>query len=206
MEIAAQIRQNAVEYSDFVSELNKWTREAEKDSKEELEQVTVNSEIYKKISKDDNMYYKKWEEYDVEKELENVDYVVEKSSKTDKLLKVKEALTLKELGNEYFKKGYYKKALTEYTKSLSFDVDVGCLTNRAMAWLKLEMYKECIQDCSRALEIDGKSIKSFWRRGVAKASLKDFKGSIKDFEAALVLEPGNKSIREDYKKVFLKFK
>lgn len=207
MEIAAQIRQNAAEYSDFVSELHKWTREAESNlGKDEDVQDTLleNSELYKNIkSLDENTgnYYKKWDNFDVDKELENVDYAVEQSKKTDKLLKLKQALTLKEMGNEYYKKGFYKKALTEYTKSLSYDYNVTTLTNRALTWLKLDMYTECIQDSTKAIGMDRKCIKGYWRRAVAKAKLKDFKGSMIDFEAALVLEPGNKAIREDLIKV-----
>lgn len=210
MEIAAQIRQNAAEYSDFVSDLHKWTREAESNfvkDKDVEDSLLENSEFYKNIkSLDENSgnYYKKWDCFDVDKELENVDYSVGESRKNDKLLKLKQALTLKELGNEYFKKGFYKKALTEYTKSLSYDHNVTTLTNRALTWLKLDMYSECIQDSTKAIEIDGKCIKGYWRRAAAKAKLKDFKGSVTDFEAALVLEPGNKAIRDDLTKVIPK--
>lgn len=211
MEVANQIRQNATEYSDFVNSLHKWTKEAENAVKaEELDEVVAgntqqfdavheNSKLYKDIKQGN--YYKKWDSFDVEKELENVDYSVQQPKKNDNFLKLKKALTLKEVGNEYFKKGLFKKALTEYTKSLSYDVNVATLTNRALAWLKLEMYSECINDSSEALKLDNKCIKGFWRRGIAKARLKDYKGGILDLDAALVLEPGNKTIRKDLQKV-----
>jgi len=196
MEVAAQIRQNSKEYSDFVSDLHKWTREAEVSSKEDELLFPVN----KTKEKSKQEYYRKWEEFDVEKELENVDYTVEQDKTDDRYSRVKEALVRKELGNEYFKKGFYKKALSEYTGSLTLDWNEKTLGNRALVWLKLEMYDECIKDCSQLIEMDSKCTKGYWRRGVARFSLGDLIGARKDLELAIVLEPGNKSIRDDLQK------
>jgi tetratricopeptide (TPR) repeat protein len=190
MEIAAQIRQNSKEYSDFVTELNKWTKEAQVGStKDELLQEAPLARSKKKS----------WEQFDVEQELEDVDYAVEPPQ--DKYNRVKEALFRKELGNEYLKKGFYKKALCEYTASLTLDWNEKTLSNRALVWLKLEMYKECIQDTSKLIQMDSKSIKGYWRRGVAFSSLGELDAARKDLEHAIVLEPGNKSIKEDLQKV-----
>jgi tetratricopeptide (TPR) repeat protein len=200
MEVAAQIRQNSKEYSDFVSDLNKWTREAQVSTKDELLLPTKTESKQEYYKKNKQEYYRKWEEFDVEKELENVDYAVEPDKTDDRYSRVKEALVRKELGNEYFKKGFFKKALSEYTGSLTLDWNEKTLANRALVWLKLDMYDECIKDCSQLIEMDSKSTKGYWRRGLAKFSLGDVQGARKDLEFAMVLEPGNKGIKDDLQK------
>lgn len=202
MQVAAQIRQNSKEYSDFVTDLHKWTSQAEREmsgSQEELIDLSVQESVVS--STQGKEYYKKWEEFDVEKELENVDYAVIKTDDSQKFKRVKEGLLRKEMGNEYYKKGFYKKALSEYTASLALDFNEKTLGNRALVWLKMEMYQECVNDCSKLIAMDAKCIKGYWRRGVAKCSLGDLDAARKDLEYALVLEPGNKSIREELQKV-----
>ncbi|KAJ1556461.1 RNA polymerase II-associated protein 3, partial [Cladochytrium tenue] len=57
----------------------------------------------------------------------------------EKLKRVEEALTEKEKGNLFFKKGDFKKAISCYTKSIGLDPTSAVVpVNRAMAYLKLK--------------------------------------------------------------------
>uniref|UniRef100_A0A8C7ILF3 RNA polymerase II-associated protein 3 n=1 Tax=Oncorhynchus kisutch TaxID=8019 RepID=A0A8C7ILF3_ONCKI len=76
------------------------------------------------------------------------------------------------LGNAYFKEGKYEAAVEYYTKGMEADsTNVLLPANRAMAYLKLQRYKEAEEDCSKAIALDGTYSKAFARRGTARAAL-----------------------------------
>ena len=65
----------------------------------------------------------------------------------------KEANRLKDLGNAALKKGLYKSANHHYTEALDEARDIlPIYTNRALARIRLEMWQEVIDDCTRLLE------------------------------------------------------
>nr|XP_060628180.1 mitochondrial import receptor subunit TOM34 [Anolis sagrei ordinatus] len=117
----------------------------------------------------------------------------------------KQANTLKLEGNEFVKKGNYKKAVEKYTQSLKLHkLECATYTNRALCYLNLKQYKEAIQDCSEALKIDPKNIKAFYRRAQAYKELKDYKSSKADINSLLKIEPENgaaKKLLQDLNKL-----
>ena len=89
-------------------------------------------------------------------------------------------------GNISFKRKDFEKAVEYYSQSIGLDGgNAVYYLNRAMALLKLNRYAfltgrslfmvvryaEVEQDCSRALSLDAKSIKAFWRRSTARKHL-----------------------------------
>ena len=65
----------------------------------------------------------------------------------------KEAIRLKDLGNSCLQKGLYKSANKHYTDALDECRDMLPLyTNRALARIKLEMFEDVVDDCTRVLE------------------------------------------------------
>ena len=62
-------------------------------------------------------------------------------------------------------------------------------------------WTEAEKDCTAALDFDPKSLKALWRRGISRRELGKFKEAQKDLEAALVLEPTNKTVRAELEKV-----
>ena len=98
----------------------------------------------------------------------------------------KEAIRLKELGNDCLKKGLYKSANHHYTTALEDCKDMLPLyTNRALARIRLEMWQEVVDDCTRVLDYndcfdDGYiknrdlNYKALSRRAQAFRALNDF--------------------------------
>jgi RNA polymerase II-associated protein 3 len=116
--------------------------------------------------------YRKWDRFDVEKALEDVDYepFTEQEIPVDPLVpkNPEEALVEKEKGNLYFKKSKFQKAITCYSRSFELDHTTSIpLVNRALCYIKLKMFECAIEDCSKALTIDPKNVKASWRRGLA---------------------------------------
>uniref|UniRef100_A0ACB8F5W5 Mitochondrial import receptor subunit TOM34 n=1 Tax=Sphaerodactylus townsendi TaxID=933632 RepID=A0ACB8F5W5_9SAUR len=108
-----------------------------------------------------------------------------------------QANKLKVEGNEFVKKGNYKKAIEKYTESLKLHkLESTTYTNRALCYLNLKQYKEAIQDCSEALKLDAKNVKAFYRRAQAYKELKDYKSSVADINTLLKIEPKNNAAQK----------
>ncbi|KAJ1341574.1 hypothetical protein BSLG_003847 [Batrachochytrium salamandrivorans] len=171
--------------------------------------------------------YNAWAKFDVEKELEKVEYqsANPKPSIThyipdgkdripqEDLDRIESALVEKEKGNEYFKRKNYKRAVQCYTKSIDLNpADVVPIVNRAMANIKLfnDLYVSnyyswgfCLAGKMRPrtalwdLKFNPKNVKALWRRGISRRELGQFKLALDDLKMAAVLEPGNSSIRQE---------
>lgn len=65
--------------------------------------------------------------------------------------------------------------------------------NRALCYLKQKNFKECIDDCNSATELDNKAVKAYYRRMQAHEQMEngDLKAALKDCETILKLEPKN---------------
>jgi len=69
---------------------------------------------------------------------------------------------------------------------------VALLANRALAFLKLEEWRECVVDCSEALRFDAEHHKATLRRGFAMARMKRWGLASKDLQQALIGDPADK--------------
>lgn len=87
----------------------------------------------------------------------------------------------KEIGNEFFKNKKFKEALDHYEKAIQLDPNnLVHLLNRGFAHLKLENYKQCIQDCDDFLtnwkDRMNKTLfaKALYRMGIAYSEIGNF--------------------------------
>ncbi|XP_078422722.1 FK506-binding protein-like [Cetorhinus maximus] len=118
------------------------------------------------------------------------------------------AMQHKAKGTEYFKSGNLFGAALRYAKSLrllvtaKYDVPLekgeeydqtrkALYSNLAACQIKQKQYRNVIQNCSKALEIDPDSMKCLYRRGQAYASINEFDKAKGDLRRVLKLEPGN---------------
>lgn len=102
----------------------------------------------------------------------------------------------REQGNAHYKRGDYVAAIKSYTRCLGFNArNAVVLSNRAMAYLKNREFTKAEDDCSLALSIDPKHVKSYSRRGTARNSLGKHRLALLDFERAAELEPSSKQIQ-----------
>ncbi|KAJ3299348.1 RNA polymerase II-associated protein 3 [Borealophlyctis nickersoniae] len=159
--------------------------------------------------------YRSWDKFDVDKALEEIEGQPAKEPTPDSVDtvggmvtdpdvdRIEKSLIEKEKGNAFFRKGDYKRAAACYGKSMKFDPTNAVLpVNRAMAHLKLFNYVEAESDCTTGLALDPKNVKALWRRGIARRELGKLDEAKGDLELAGVLEPANKSMKEDLNKVY----
>ena len=73
---------------------------------------------------------------------------------------------LKNAGNIAYKDKDYEKAIRQYTRAIEMSKvpHHTLFGNRASALLMLECFDECIMDCTRAIDIEPKFIKAYFRR------------------------------------------
>lgn len=86
----------------------------------------------------------------------------------------------------------YRDSLDLYTASLNknpFDPIVW--SNRAAVRLKLEEHGLAIADSTRAIELDPKTVKAYFRRALANIAIMKPKAAVGDLKRVLQLEPGN---------------
>lgn len=85
-----------------------------------------------------------------------------------------EATSWKNKGNEAFRSKDFKEALGYYHKSLDLIQDPKVLSNQAAVYLKLEAFSSCINDCTKAIELDPDFLKPYNRRAQAYTSMKKY--------------------------------
>ncbi|XP_057949384.1 uncharacterized protein LOC131144640 isoform X2 [Malania oleifera] len=125
------------------------------------------------------------------------------------------ALDSKQKGNQCFFRGDYANALNCYSQALRVaPVDAADMNknlvatlyvNRASVLHKMNLFKECIRDCSRALQISPSYAKAWYRRGKANASLGKFEDAVHDLTVAkdMELSMGGKKQIESEKNIML---
>ena len=99
-------------------------------------------------------------------------------------------------GNAALTSGHYNEAVHHYSTALShLPGNAIVLSNRALAYIKLENYGLAIQDASHAIEADPDYPKGYYRRGSAEFALGRTKAARKDFRAVCRLRPKDRDAR-----------
>lgn len=118
---------------------------------------------------------------------------------------------IKQLANDAFKAHKYSQAIDLYSQSIELNSrNAVYWANRAFAHTKLEEYGSAIQDATKAVEVDPKYSKGYYRRGAAYLAMGKFKEALKDFQQVKRLCPNDpdaaKKLKECEKAVMkLKF-
>uniref|UniRef100_A0A6M2ECS7 Serine/threonine-protein phosphatase 5 n=1 Tax=Populus davidiana TaxID=266767 RepID=A0A6M2ECS7_9ROSI len=124
---------------------------------------------------------------------------------------VSRAEEIKVLANEAFKAHKYGQAIDLYSQAIELNGDNAVYwANRAFAHSKLEEYGSAILDATKAVEIDPKYSKGYYRRGAAYLAMGKFKDALKDFQQVKKICPNDpdasKKLKECEKAVMkLKF-
>lgn len=125
-----------------------------------------------------------------------------------------EAERLKALGNDHFKRGHFRDAISQYTAAIDliedlFDQSPGLsreefklhiyYSNRAFSQIKLENFGSAIIDSTEALNIAPSFAKAYYRRGEAKYAMTKYRDALKDFKQLCKLSPQDRDARAKLK-------
>ncbi|XP_068188381.1 sperm-associated antigen 1A [Antennarius striatus] len=106
---------------------------------------------------------------------------------------------IKNEGNHLFKHGQFADALEKYTQAIEGCSGAGidspedlCIlySNRAACYLKDGNSADCIQDCTKALELQPYSLKPLLRRAMAYESLERYRKAYVDYKTVLQIDNG----------------
>lgn len=125
--------------------------------------------------------------------------------------KLEQSVIVKEKGTQYFKVGKYKQASVQYRRIVSWlehesglspedetkakALQLAAHLNLAMCFLKLQEPNQALENCDKALELDGSNEKALFRRGEALFGMKEFDRARDDFQRVLQLYPANKAAK-----------
>ncbi|XP_075288080.1 dynein axonemal assembly factor 4 isoform X2 [Opisthocomus hoazin] len=117
---------------------------------------------------------------------------------------------LKDKGNKMFATGNYLAAVNAYNLAVRLNNKLPLLyLNRAACHLKLRNLHKAVEDSSKALELltppvpdnENARVKAYVRRGTAFCQLELYAEGLQDYEAALKIDPTNKTIEKDAEKI-----
>ncbi|XP_065497951.1 dynein axonemal assembly factor 4 [Caloenas nicobarica] len=117
---------------------------------------------------------------------------------------------LKDKGNKMFATGNYLAAVNAYNLAVRLNNKLPLLyLNRAACHLKLRNLHKAIEDSSKALELltppvpdnENARVKAYVRRGTAFCQLELYTEGLQDYEAALKINPKNKTVEKDAEKI-----
>ncbi|TVU17044.1 hypothetical protein EJB05_33054 [Eragrostis curvula] len=96
---------------------------------------------------------------------------------------VQKAEELKLKANDAFKANKFSQAIELYNQAIELNSSNAVYwANRAFAHTKLEEYGSAVQDATKAIEIDPRYSKGYYRRGAAYLAMGKFKDALKDFQ------------------------
>lgn len=110
------------------------------------------------------------------------------------------AANFKEQGNDYFKGKRYREAAGFYTQGIDAKPTdkvllEALLCNRAACNLELQNYGSVLRDCAKAMTINAKSSKSFYRSALALLALDRLDEALDCCERCLSFDGSNQAIR-----------
>ncbi len=98
------------------------------------------------------------------------------------------AADLKEIANDFYRKGKYSEAVVHYLKALEapdLDTSIAVLvnSNAAQCYTKLKQYSNAVEHCTVALGIQPTHYKSLFRRAVAYHLMEKKESALQDYRA-----------------------
>lgn len=118
------------------------------------------------------------------------------SEQQSKIFAEAKSIALKDEGNAALMAGKTLDAIRLYSEALEYaPTNAIILSNRAMAYVKVENYGLAIQDATSAIKADPAYAKGYYRRGTAEFALNKYKAARKDFKKVCTLKPKDKDAR-----------
>jgi len=219
LELQAQVRHNAEQYTNTITDLYSWEKDIKDKDKElikralyedkadHLKSLPVRSHLkhLKAVNGTENEGEEDNDQNLSKFENEINSPVVEKIDLNLQLHK--EANAFKEAGNRFVQQRDYQNALAEYTKAIDiYPNDPIYFNNRALCYLKLEMYEDGINDCNSAIDLDNLSVKAYYRRMQANESLGNHLDALKDCTTALTIDPNNVEAKRSLERINYRLK
>ena len=104
---------------------------------------------------------------------------------------------LKEAGNKAFGLGSFEEAVKFYTQAIELQANHVYYSNRANAYLSLDMFQNAVDDCDQAIKLEPKFAKAYLRKSNALLNIVRVPEAIECIKTGIAIEPEN----EEFKKL-----
>nr|XP_058148693.1 hypoxia-inducible factor 3-alpha isoform X4 [Dasypus novemcinctus] len=93
----------------------------------------------------------------------------------------------------------YENAVKFYSQAIELNPSNAIYYgNRSLAYLRTECYGYALADATRAIEIDKKYIKGYYRRAASNMALGKFRAALRDYETVVKVKPHDKDAKMKY--------
>lgn len=134
---------------------------------------------------------------DIANRLKEVDAALAKEAKKPKpknTANLTPAMALKEQGNDLYKNGKFPEAIEVYSRALAMaetnEEKVNLLNNRAACRFQDRDFRQCVADCTEAINLDENNVKALLRRGLAYENIEKIEPAMADMKKLQELSPG----------------
>ncbi|MBU0591147.1 AAA family ATPase [Candidatus Micrarchaeota archaeon] len=101
-----------------------------------------------------------------------------------------DAKTYYQMGNDYYEKGDYDKAIENYNMAILLNpVFSEAYFNRALSYYQLKNFDKSIADYTKSMELDPQNPIIYNNRGDAFYRKQDFQSAVKDYDRAISFNP-----------------
>ncbi|MFH1784891.1 MAG: AAA family ATPase [Candidatus Micrarchaeota archaeon] len=101
-----------------------------------------------------------------------------------------DAKTYYQMGNDYYEKGDYDKAIENYNMAILLNpIFSEAYFNRALSYYQLKNFDKSIADYTKSMELDPQNPIIYNNRGDAFYRKQDFQSAVKDYDKAISLNP-----------------
>ncbi len=108
----------------------------------------------------------------------------------DKRMNPTDAKTYYQLGNDFYEKGDYDKAIENYNMAILLNpVFSEAYFNRALSYYQLKNFDKSVADYTKSMELDPQNPIIYNNRGDAFYRKQDFQSAVKDYDKAIALNP-----------------
>ena len=105
---------------------------------------------------------------------------------------------LKDKGNQEFSRGNYGDAIEYYTQAISHHSEPSYFTNRAACYINTKKFDLAIVDCKKAIQMDEKFTKAYYRLSQSYCSLGDLQNALDILGVGLTKIEGELNMRREY--------
>jgi len=101
-----------------------------------------------------------------------------------------DAKTYYQLGNDFYEKGDYDKAIENYNMAILLNpVFSEAYFNRALSYYQLKNFDKSVADYTKSMDLDPQNPIIYNNRGDAFYRKQDFQSAVKDYDKAITLNP-----------------
>uniref|UniRef100_A0A8U7P068 protein-serine/threonine phosphatase n=1 Tax=Corvus moneduloides TaxID=1196302 RepID=A0A8U7P068_CORMO len=93
----------------------------------------------------------------------------------------------------------YENAVKFYSSAIELNpTNAIYYGNRSLAYLRTECYGYALADATRAVQLDAKYVKGYYRRAASNMALGKFKAALRDYETVVKVRPNDKDAKLKY--------